>query len=181
MIAGFLADVGVVFDSAPLAAACPKRDSLRSCFVDNAVDSTLCLRTQFSSAVAVFISRDKGNRKGIGHFPKVLSWWCAKEKKVISVCIDADGSGGTSKECADAILHSLKKFGGVLSALAGQTTDGGGGGVLHHLKEALSIVHLVDHNLCFVAPCSLHGTNIVFANAVKAVFGEGKLKARNTM
>ena len=55
VIASFLADVGIVFDSAALATACPKRDSLKSDFVNNAVDSTIYLRTQFHAAVAVFI------------------------------------------------------------------------------------------------------------------------------
>ena len=71
---------------------------------------------------------------------------------MISVCIDADGSGGTSKEFTDAILNSMKEFGGVFTMFAGQTTDSGGWGVLHHLKEALSNVQLVDKNLYFVAP-----------------------------
>ena len=45
VIASFLADVGIVFDSAALATACSKRDSLKSYFVDNAVDITIYLRT----------------------------------------------------------------------------------------------------------------------------------------
>jgi hypothetical protein len=48
---------------------------------------------------------DKGKRKGIDHFPKVISWWSSTDKKVCSACINADGSGGNLDECATAIWH----------------------------------------------------------------------------
>ena len=57
------------------------------------------------------------------------------KNKVMSSTIDVDGSGSSSKECAEAISFSLKKFRGSIRALSGQTTDSGGGGVLHSSKE----------------------------------------------
>jgi hypothetical protein len=33
----------------------------------------------------------------------------------------------------------------------------------------------------FVAPCTLHAMNLIFANSVKAIFGEGGLDYRNVM
>jgi hypothetical protein len=50
-----------------------------SCIIQS-VASILWLEEQFGDAVAVFISCDKGNRKGIDNFPKVItSWWSKKE------------------------------------------------------------------------------------------------------
>ena len=75
-----------------------------------------------------------GNKKGVGHFVKYLSYWdgCC----VIKELLDLNASGGTSSECAEAISDSLKKvFGGYDGKflLWGQTTDSGGGGVLEGL------------------------------------------------
>ena len=82
----------------------------------------------------------------------------------MSVTIDADGSGNTSEECAEAILNSFEKFEGSIKVLSGQTTDSGGGGVLHSLKQCLMNRHLVDVYFYYVAPCTLHGLQIFFAN-----------------
>jgi hypothetical protein len=180
VVAAFLADAGIVLDPAAVAKSCPSAKTLNSFIVDGSVDSILWLEEQFRDADAVFIACNKGNRKGIDHFPKVISWWSKKERKVLSACIDADGSGGKSEECAAAIGHSIKKFRNALTFFLGQTTGSGGGGMLHSLACKLEKL-----NLClpvyFVAPCTLHGMNLIFANSVKGVFGEGGLDCRNAM
>lgn len=98
-------------------------------------DSILLLEKELEDAVAIFIACDKGNRKGIAHFPKVLSWWSKRHNCVQSACIDADGSGSSSDECAKAIEISLKKFQNTKIVLRGQTTDAGGGGVTESLAS----------------------------------------------
>jgi hypothetical protein len=103
VVAAFLADAGIAFDPEALSKSCPSAKTLNSFIVDGSIDSILWLEDQFRDADAVFISCDKGSRKGIDHFPKVISWWSKTEQKVMSACIDADGSGGKSEECAAAI------------------------------------------------------------------------------
>ncbi len=110
VVAAFLADAGIAFDPEASAKLCPSAKTLNSFIVDGSVDSILWLEEQFRDADTVFISCDKGNRKGIDHFPKVISWWSKKEWKVMIICIDADGSGGKSEQCAAAIWHLVKKF-----------------------------------------------------------------------
>jgi hypothetical protein len=126
--------------------------------VDGSMDSTLWLEDQFRDASAAFIACDKGKRKGIDHFPKVISWWSKMEKKVCSACIDANGSGGTSEERAKATWHSIQKFRGATPFFYGQTTDSGGGGVLHSLQREMALLFLCAR-VCFIAPCTLHGVN----------------------
>ena len=99
----------------------------------------------------------------------------------MSITLDADGSGNSSEECAQAIENSLKKVRGSVKVLAGQTTDSGGGGVLHSLKKWLREVGLVDPEIYYVAPCSLHALQISFANPTKLVFGEGGNSLRDVM
>jgi hypothetical protein len=181
VVTGFLADAGIIFHSEAIAASCPAVKTLDNMFVDGSVDSLLWLQDQLKDALAVFIACDKGNRKGIAHFPKVISWWSKREHQVMTVCIDADGSGGTSQECAQAIFQSLRKLNGTIPFFFGQTTDSGGGGVLYSLKAQLEKLGLVNPNLYFVAPCTLHAMNLIFANSVKSAFGEGGLEFRNIM
>jgi hypothetical protein len=52
--------------------------------------------------------------------------------------------------------------------------------VLHSLRRELEKRSLCS-TIYFVAPCSLHGMNLIFANGVKAAFGEGGLECRNIM
>ena len=180
VVAAFLSDVGIVFHPEAVAGACPSAKTLEGMFLDGSVESMLWLQRQLKDAAAVFIACDKGNRKGIGHFPKVLSWWSKKENRVMMVCLDANGSGASSEECAQAIWQSLKKLDGSVMCFFGQTTDSGGGGVLHSLRRELEKRSLCS-NVYFVAPCTLHGMNLIFANGVKAAFGEGGLECRNIM
>jgi hypothetical protein len=181
VVAAFLADAGIAFNPEALAKSCPSAKTLNSFIVDGSVDSILWLEEQFRDADAVFISCDKGNKKGIDHFPKVIRWWSKKERKLMSACIDADGSGGKSEQCAAAIWHSVKKFCNAITLFCGQTTDSGGGGVLYSLERFLKKLNLCSVPTYFVAPCTLHGMNLIFANSVKGVFGEGGLDYRNVM
>jgi hypothetical protein len=89
VVLAFLADAGIAFNPEALAKSCPSTKTLNPFIVDGSVDSILLLEEQFRGADAVFISCDKGNRKGIDHFPKVISLWSKKERQVLSACIDA--------------------------------------------------------------------------------------------
>ena len=179
-IAGWLTHHVIPFDPAVLATTCPSEKTLNDIVVDGTRDSILLLEEELADAVAIFIACDKGNRKGIAHFPKVLSWWSKKNNCVRSVCIDADGSGSTSDKCAKAIELSLKKFQNQTVVLRGQTTDSGGGGVLESLASALKDLNLTEEEYS-VANCTLHALQMAFANPVKEIFGEGGLDRRNVM
>jgi hypothetical protein len=112
----------------------------------------------------------------------VLSWYDFDLQRVSSLCLDIDGSGGSSAAAADAISHSMmEKLGDASKPFNGQTTDSGGGGVLDHLRDELVGVHLVAPDYYLVAPCCLHGFQKPFDNATLAAFGEGGLEKRNVL
>jgi hypothetical protein len=84
---------------------------------------------------------DKGNKKGLSHFVKILSWWDKIEKEVQTFVLDVDAREGTSEGCAEAIEHSMKKLNHTAIALlilTGQTTDSGGGGMSESLMSELN-------------------------------------------
>jgi hypothetical protein len=128
------------------------------------------------------LSCDKGNKKGLSHFVKILLWWDKTEKKVQTFVLDIDASEGRSEGCAEAIQHSMKRANKttITLPLKGQTTDSGGGGVLELLGNQLK-----KRDMCsqpyLVALCTLHAIQIALANPVKKAMGEGSLGARTMM
>jgi hypothetical protein len=140
--------------------------------ISSAVDSLIKIGNQIHLADDVFMSCNKGNKKGLSHFVKILSWWDKVEKQVQTFVLDIDASEGTSEGCAEAIEHSMKKLNHAIALLilTGQTTDSGGGGVSESLMSELN-----KRNLC------RHAIQIALANPAKKTLGEGKLGGRTMM
>lgn len=74
----------------------------------------------------------------MNHFPKILSWWNPRLKRVEEVFKDIDVTGTASKEAAKAIQNSFKKiFPEEGVKLHGIVTNSGGGGTLGFLAAEL--------------------------------------------
>ena len=106
----------------------PSKTSLTA-FIDEIAEEKLAfLRIDIADKI-VYLACDKGNKKGIGHFVKHLSFYDDVKDKVQNYLLDINASGGTSKDCAEAINYSLRKVDGPsLLQLYGQMTDAGEGG-----------------------------------------------------
>jgi hypothetical protein len=88
-----------------------------------AVDSLIEVRNQICGADNDFLSCDKGNKKGLSHFVKILSWWDKTRKKVKAFVLDIDASEGTSEGCAEATKNPMKKVNDrIAMLLKGSTT-----------------------------------------------------------
>jgi hypothetical protein len=182
VIAAFLADTGdeKKFKDLPnLTLSFPSAAHLSKCITNYAVDCLIEVAEELNKAQYVALSCDKGNKKGVGHFVKVLSWWDEIMEKVRTFVLDIDASEGNSSSCGEAIDHSLKKLIYAIKLL-GQTTDSGGGGVLEKLAEALKKRNLCQDNYA-VANCTLHAIQLTLSNPVKVSFGEGGLGCRTMM
>jgi hypothetical protein len=134
VVAAFLADSHLIDDKIDFklfSKSFASARNLRDILISFAVDSLIEVGNQIHGAENVFLSCDKGNKKGLSHFVKILSWWDKTEKKVQTFVLDIDASEGTSEGCAEAIQHSMKKVNKttITLPLKGQTTDSGGGGV----------------------------------------------------
>ena len=126
----------------------------------------------------VFLSCDKGNKKGVGHFVKMLSYWDESENCVQFKCLDMDASEGDTNACSEAIEHSLKSVGEI--KLQGSTTDSGGGGVLESLASALQSRGICEDNYK-VASCSIHAFQLTLSVPTQKVLGAGGLGVKNVM
>ena len=174
------ANIALVVDQ--VGKSCPSESNLSGMVAEGAANCLLWLSTQVASARAVFLGCDKGNRKGVDHFAKVISWCDFQKQRVVSYCLDIDGVGSSkSTDAAEGVKNSLEKLGGALRFFSGQTTDSGGGGVLENLMQCLVTVGVVNPFWCCFAPCTLHALQLSFSNGMKAVYGKGGLGKRNVL
>jgi hypothetical protein len=178
-VAGVLVDFGVL-DRAEVqgfSTSFPSETYLRDLVFMFAAENMYQLGVKVVG-IQVFLSCDKGNKKGVGHFVKILSWYDDKTKSVVKQLLDIDASEGLTDDCGDAIAASLKKIGNI--KLQGQTTDSGGGGVLDGLHRAIEERLLVRPGY-LVASCGLHNLQLSIANPIKQTMGEGGLEKKNVM
>jgi hypothetical protein len=131
IVAAFLADSHLIDDNLDFnlfSKSFASAHNLRDILISFTVYSLIEVGNQICGAENVFVLCDKGNKKGLSHFVKILSWWDRIEKKVQTFVLDIDASEGTSEGCAEAIQHSMKKVHNTIAlVLKGQTTDSGGG------------------------------------------------------
>lgn len=108
--------------------------------MDKASANTLKLAQDLQGQL-VHISCDKGHKKKVGHFVKCASWLFSADRRLCVVLPDVDAGEGTTEECSQAIVKSLKKVNGGgpngCFSLNGQLTDSGGGGILDKLAKSL--------------------------------------------
>jgi hypothetical protein len=109
ILLSFCAAAGQDIDIESLISASPVANTLKNVLVDYAIDCLIELSEEIKKAPSVLVAADKGNKKGVGHFVKVLSLYDKAIDAVQTFILDIDGSKGTSEACSDAIQHSLKK------------------------------------------------------------------------
>lgn len=115
----------------------------------------------------MFLSCDKGNKKGIDHFPKVLLCWSFDELQIRTFLLDVDGSDGTSEAVTDAIHNSTtNKINKPNFRYRGAGTDSGGGGVTTSLHNAMKEKQLCGPIGYLVADCTTHGFQRAYCNAM---------------
>jgi len=169
-----------------LAQSFPSDWSFRKFTIHQAVRDTIVLDNELSKQKA-HVACDKGNKKGIGHFAKVLSRW-DRHGGVKTQLLDIDASGGTSEECAAAIQSSMNKLKPLneeeqgTHLLYGQNTDSGGGGALESLhKETKKLNLCAPDDDYLIGNCLIHAHQICPKNAIEVTLGKGALDKINAM
>lgn len=157
---------------------------LRKCSLLQATRDTMLLGHRLLSK-KTYLACDKGNKKGIGHFVKVLSWWDYIEgtAKVHTQVLDIDACGGTSNDCGLGVQSSMNKLkandADDTHRLNGQCTVNGGSGVLEGLCNAMLPLNLCAPSDYLIANCCIHSLQIQLGNAIKTTFGEGAIDRVN--
>ena len=173
--AALVSQAGVqhMFSLEEVVASAPSPNTVHDCIRSCGASCLLALQKELRMAAAVFLGCDKGNKKGVDHLSKVVSWWCTQEMLVKWVCVDYDCLGSSTNDVACAIQVSLKqKLNNVVTGFDGQSTDSAGGGVLVDLAKSLESLGLMnDKSVYMVVGCLLHALQRPFENGIKAAFG----------
>jgi len=187
MMHAFLFDTGIFkkdFDVDEFVTSFPSDWYLRKLTYHQAARDTMFLGDSLLNK-KIYISCDKGNKKGVGHFVKMLSWWDEKQHRVKAQLLDIDASGGTSQDCAAATQASINKLkmndDDHTHKLSGQSTDSGGGGVLDGLANEMKALGLTTLHNYLIANCTIHALQLQLSNAVINALGAGSLDKVNAM
>ena len=169
---------------AKFATSFPSDATLRRYNENQAARDTMSLANELKDK-KIYMACDKGNKKGVGHLAKVLSW-LNNEGNVQTQVLDIDASGGTSTLCAQAMQASMNKLklpGAATHLINGQCADSGGGGALDSLASELHDLP----NVCvpdddyFIGNCTTHALQLQLRNSVVDALGDGALDKVNAM
>jgi hypothetical protein len=168
----YFMSTGINVELEQLRLLCPKRNTMEALVKDFAADTMMICVHSLERAGTYFLSFDKADAsKGkMGGCVKIVSWFDETlisheypDGQVLTLVLDADKTGGTSKDVADGVAYSMKKL--CLSALvfgAGATTDSGGGGTIESVARALVTAGILVL-LSLIANCTLHNLNLEMA------------------
>ena len=97
-------DVKLEINTKEFCKSLPSTNILKECLVDVAIDNIVQLCNELDGNVWVYIMFDKGQNNCLC---KRLAWWSDSDRRVHTVLLDVEKCGGTSKECAETLVHSL--------------------------------------------------------------------------
>ena len=129
-VRAFLHDVGITAPALneKVARSCTPSRATFTEYIDETAAEKLAYLRESVKGKFLYLSCDKGNKKGIAHFVKIISYWNEDENKVSRYLLNCEASGGTSKNCANAINVSFTRLDDedFYTLLSGQCTDAGG-------------------------------------------------------
>ena len=168
-------NAGIKTNAAKVVRSLPSGPTIAKMVIQNAADTIMLMKESIRHNPVVFISCDKGNKKGNKNLAKYLCWYCVKENKVKTFLLDVDCTDENSHDIAQAIKHSLKKiFPNNTPLIYGQCTDSGGGGTGRSLFRELFELELTSPNY-LITSCCLHNLQTALRNGIQLVMGEGGL------
>eukprot|EP00978_Attheya_sp_CCMP212_P006531 scaffold15109_cov63-Attheya_sp.AAC.1 len=178
--AALFANAKISINPKRLALSAPSSGTLKNLVADGATESMfVCLESIRDKGSRVFLTCDKGGHE---NFVKIISWYGKKEGRVMTFNLDNDKVGGTSRDCALAIKHSLNAFYGeedARNSLWGQTTDSGGGGTGVSFSNELNKEELtVDKQSYLISYCTLHCIQLTLGSPIMKVLGDGGLTGK---
>ena len=97
ILARYFTKIGYAFDQKDMVNITPLWNTLSNIIEKSAVMSMIYLQRELSTGIMLFLSSNHGNKKGLHHLVKVLSFWSFCDTNVKRLTLDTDASGGTSE------------------------------------------------------------------------------------
>ena len=112
IIVFFLESTDVVVDLSTLVGGCsPCANTLQSIINEDSIDVIMSIRNEiFKDKCILYLACDKGNKKGLYHFVKIISWWSKTNNQVELFTLDIDAAHSDTKSASDAIHFAFKKL-----------------------------------------------------------------------
>ena len=176
VVGEILANSGISFDADKILDSLPGRDAFGHMVIKNAADTIILMKSSIKLNPYVFISCDKGNKKGNKNLAICLCWYCKFYKRVRTYLLGFYCTDKNIDDIANTIKHSLKLlFHGYLPLkIFDQCTNSGGGGTgkkFYVTLKNLGVTAPIYH----VTGCSFHNLQTTLHNGVQLVLGEGGL------
>jgi hypothetical protein len=159
-----------------LANMSPSRETMENLVFEFAVESCMLTRDAFEKSTIVYTAFDKADsaKEKMGGCVKLGAAFDTQQVsddypdgEVIVAVLDADKSGDSSKEVAESIVHSFKKFKLKDAVLCSLTTDSGGGGAIESVTVPLVAMGLLSPSDHLVGNCALYTINLELAVGMK--------------
>ena len=117
----------------------PSHNEIKEMVADKVVETVLLTQISIRKSQHVFISADKGNKKGNNYLTKCICWYGIDDRGVKTFLLDMDCTDKETNEIAGALEHSLRQLfpTDIPVCIYVQCTDSGGGGTLEVLTRAL--------------------------------------------
>ena len=104
--------------------------------IQNVADTVMLTKMSVNKNPIVYVTCDKGNKKGNKNFAKYLCWYNKDEKHVKTFLLDVDCTDEHTDEIATAVLYGLKRiFGNSHVVVYSQCTNSGGEVQSKHYSE----------------------------------------------
>ena len=86
VVGAVLENAGIKTNASNLVQSLPSGPRIARMVIQNAANTIMLTKESIQHNPVVFISCDKGNKKGNKNLAKYLCWYCVKEKKVKHFC-----------------------------------------------------------------------------------------------
>ena len=96
----------IKFKTEDIVCILPGNDKIAHMVIQNAVNTAIVTKESVKNNPIVYISCDKGNKKGNKNLANYLCWYCVEDKKVKTYLLDVNCTDKSRKDIAREIYHS---------------------------------------------------------------------------
>ena len=105
-----LTNAGINLSAEHLTSSLPSPQYIQNAVTSHAIDTTMLVRNSINANSNVYLSCDKGNKKGNKNLAKFFCWYNVKKEKVLRFLLDVNCVDEDTDDIFEGIHHSIKRF-----------------------------------------------------------------------
>ena len=103
------ANAGIDIDHDKLVDSLPSHNKIKTLVEQAAIDTMLLTRDSIGPNPSLYVSIDKGNKKGNKNLAKFICWYDKKDKEVKTFLLNVYFTDKKTEDIVDALTHSLRR------------------------------------------------------------------------